>query len=69
MQREPTCSLCGGSLKRESKVAINCGLPLCFDLASVCTGCSTAYPIAVGIRHLFTTSEPLYENGKRVGDK
>jgi hypothetical protein len=69
MEREPSCSLCGGRLARESKVAVAPGLPLWFDLAWVCIQCSTAYPIAVGRRHVFGTSEPLYEDGKRIDDK
>jgi hypothetical protein len=69
MEREPTCSLCGGRLARESKVAVAPGLPLWFDLAWVCTQCSTAYPIAVGRRQIVGTSDPLYEEGKRIDEK
>jgi hypothetical protein len=47
MQRELSCTLEGARLARESKVADAPGLPLWFDLAWVCTQCSTAYPIAV----------------------
>jgi predicted amidophosphoribosyltransferase len=69
MQKEPACGLCGGRLVRESNVAVNCGLPMSFDLAWVCSQCAAAYPIAVVRRSLFGPRESLYENGKRIEDK
>jgi hypothetical protein len=48
---------------------VNCAWPLRFDLAWVWVDCSTAYPVAVGVRHLLASSEPLHENGKRAGGK
>jgi hypothetical protein len=69
MQREPTCGLCGGRLVRESNVSVAPGLPLYFDLAWVCTQCSAAYPVAVGRRRFRVPSEPLYQDGKRIGER
>jgi hypothetical protein len=69
MPGEPTCSLCGGRLVRESNVAVTPGLPLYFSLAWVCTRCSAAYPVAVGRRHVRVPCEPLYQDGNRVGEQ
>jgi hypothetical protein len=69
MQREPACSLCGGRLVRESNVSVAPAFSLFFSLAWVCTQCSAAYPIAVGVRHFRVPSEPLYRDGKRLGER
>jgi hypothetical protein len=69
MQKEPICTLCGGQLVRESNVSVTPGLSLFFSLAWVCTQCSVAFPIAVGVRHFRIPCEPLYQDGKRVGDQ
>ena len=69
MQREPACSLCGGRVVRESNVPVTPGISLYFSLAWVCTQCSAAYPIAVGRRHFRVPSEPLYADGRRIGDQ
>jgi hypothetical protein len=69
MQKEPICALRGGRLVREGNVPVTPGVSLNSSLAWVCTQCSVAFPIAIGVRHYRVPCEPLYQDGKRVGNQ
>jgi len=62
MRKKPTCPLCSGRLERHEEVPIEVGGTdgVTLTLAWVCTGCSAAFPIAIGEFGLFKKAQPLY---------
>jgi hypothetical protein len=64
--KEPTCSLCQGSLTQERAVQ---GEMFSYTLAWVCKDCSAVFPIAVGTGKVLGKPKPLYTGGKRFNAK